>query len=256
MIKLVTSIGQKRLDRQKKCIASWLKAGCEVTAVQSAGESEQLQEHFPDVQFVETDLVGDMFDNSHVVRVSAMTALAVDEPILILNSDLEIRCRQERFKDNWSSVAVKELKVGIRWDENITTRKTSMFKWGIDAFLITPQIAKDLPDIGMAIGKPAWDYFIPWHLVNVAGYELTVYKDRQFIHEDHQRNWSSKDYQTGLQLFENHYGVTSKELTEWVQVATGRQTLLSPAQNRRIRPQLVRKPNRPYQPKLKKDKTE
>jgi len=42
-MRIVTSIGPSRIPHIQTCINSWLERGCEVTAVQSVGESELLK---------------------------------------------------------------------------------------------------------------------------------------------------------------------------------------------------------------------
>jgi len=224
-MKLVTSLSPRRLGHQKSCIDSWIAAGFEVVAVQSKGESKTLESDFPEVTFVETDLVGDLFGASKHVRISALTQQAKEESILILNSDLKIVSSPE-FQEFWKQSEDKELKVGIRHDRQGSNAMT-LFKWGIDVFRVTPQIAADLPDIGMTIGQPAWDYWIPWHLFNKCGYKVTtsIPLGIQFVHNAHTRTWSNSQYQIGLKLFEQHYGISGKDLTEWIQEITGRKKL-------------------------------
>lgn len=226
-MKLVTSLSPNRTKHQQSCIASWHATGCDVVAVQSPGESERLRNDYPDVNFVETDLVGDVFNAPRLVRIAAMLQQASeDAPVLIMNSDLKIVSSPE-FNAFWGKSEPLELKVGIRYDRNITTKATTMFKWGIDVFRITSEIAAALPDIGMTLGMPAWDYWIPWHLVKECGYRVTTNMSlgMQFVHDMHRKGWSEDQYRIGLKLFESKYGVSAKDLTAWVQEITGRTEL-------------------------------
>lgn len=225
-MKIVTSFGFSRSERQKQCLASWLKLGCEVVGVQSLGESERMASLYPGASFVETDLVGDLFGKPHFVRVKALIDQAIHEPVLIINSDIEIKTTGDKFRSEWEAPERKELKVGIRWDVNVRTNRYQLLKWGIDAFLITPEIAKLLPDIGLAMGCPVWDYWIPWHM-NSAGYSILTNKNQGLFHVVHPRNWSVDDYHTGWKLIANHYGedATDKALTSFIQNVTGRKRL-------------------------------
>ena len=228
-MKIVTSIGHSRIERQQKCIASWLAVGCEVTAVQSAGEADVLIKDFPQVRFVETSLVGDLFGKPKFVRLSAMLNEA---PCLILNSDIEVRSTPEAFAERWSPAGDKKIKLGIRWDEDPETKQMSMLKWGIDAFLITPEIVADLPDIGMTMGMPAWDYWIPIHL-SKRRYEIITNKEPELIHEDHKRNWSDRDYEIGVSIIQNKYRMNRTQAALQIQRLTGRSKV--PVTRRRIR---------------------
>lgn len=221
-MKIVTSFGPSRLDRQQICLRSWLNAGFEVVSVQSPGEAEKLAPHFPGAHFVETDLVADAFGKPTFVRVKAMTDQAKDCNVLIVNSDLELIGNLVQFRNDWTHPAAKVLKVGIRWDYLNKTRAKRMFKWGVDAFLITPQIAADLPDVGLAIGCPAWDYWIPYHLVTRCGYSVITNKRYHLKHDIHPRAWSESDYHTGLRIMKEQYGIDKLALANFIQEKTGR----------------------------------
>lgn len=225
-MKIVTSFSPSRAERQNQCLASWIKLGCTVVGVQSPGESDRMADLYPSASFVETELVGDLFGKPHFVRMKAIIDQAVDEPILILNSDIEIRMTPDRFSSEWEIPAGKALKVGIRWDVNARTNRYQLLKWGIDAFLITPDIAKHLPDIGLTMGCPVWDYWIPWHMHSL-GYQILTNKNQGLFHVVHNRNWSMDDYHTGWRLVAEHYGenATDKALTTFIQNVTGRKRL-------------------------------
>lgn len=220
-MRIVTSFGPSRIERQQKCLASWIAAGCKVTAVQSPGETELLQPLFPQAEFAETTLVGDVFSRPKLVRIQALIDQAVDSNVLILNADIEIRASQEEFLSQWTAPEGKRIRIGVRWNENPTTKKTTMFKWGIDAFLITPEMKKDINDIGMTMGCPAWDYWLPIHL-SKKGYKIDTEKSETLIHEEHPRQWSDKEYRTGLNLLMKHYSLSGKKSAYMILNLTGR----------------------------------
>lgn len=210
-MRIITSIGPNRIERQQFCINSWLNIGCSVTSVQSQGEAELFQPLFPDVTFTETNLVGDRFKKPKLVRISALLQQARQSPALILNSDIEVRSTQEDFEKRWSTPEPNTLKLGIRWDENPTTKELTLLKWGIDAFLITPRIVDRLVDIGMTMGCPAWDYWIPIHLYEQCNYQIVTHKHPELIHEDHPKNWGREDYRIGVSILRRHTGLSEKE---------------------------------------------
>ena len=222
-MRICTSLSPKRVNRQQFCIKSWMDLGIHVTAIQSVGEvkSYGMDQLYPDITFIETNLVGDLFNRRNMVRLSAMLQQATKESIIILNSDIEIRSTKEEFFNNWSPPEPKTLKIGIRWDEDPVTKELKLLKWGIDAFLITPQITKHLTDIGMTIGCPAWDYWIPIHL-NKLGYKIQTSKVQELIHEDHPKNWSQVDYRIGVSLLTRHYNLSAKSASLLVQELTER----------------------------------
>lgn len=231
MFRIVTSLGPSRIERQQFCMKAWIGAGFEVTAVQSPGEAAVLSPYFAGVQFVETDKVADKFGRPTFVRISGMLEQAKSQNILIVNSDLELTGIMDDFRRDWLAPEAKILKCGVRWDYNeirnrhrsrIRSPMATMFKWGIDAFLITPQIAADLPDIGLAIGMPAWDYWIPWHLIRACGYSLVTNKRQQLLHQSHARAWTHADYMMGLSIMNEVYGCGRQQLADFIQIQTGR----------------------------------
>lgn len=224
MLRICTSLGFKRLERQQLCIRSWQALGYEVVAVQSKDESKLLKPHYPDVTFIETDKVGYVFNHTNKVTINAILDQAIDSPILIINSDIEIRANKDEFISNWTPTNDKELKMGIRWDEDPDTKQLTLLKYGIDIFLITPQIAKDLNDIGMTIGCPAWDYWIPIHLQR-KGYSFNVSHRQEFFHEVHPKNWSKVDFQVGLNLLMKHYKLNISAASRFILQITGRDKL-------------------------------
>ena len=221
-MRICTSLSPRRTERQQHCVKSWLSLGCQVTAVQPVGEAVTLAPHYPGVQFVETDKVGDVFKHNHLVRISALLDQAASEPIMIVNSDIEIRSTQEGFDANWSTCEPKQLKMGIRWDEDRVTHSQKILKYGIDAFLITPDMVKDLPDIGMTMGCPAWDYWIPIQLQR-KGYTFLTSKRIEMIHELHPQNWSKVDFNIGLVLLRKYYGLEIRPASKFILQITERE---------------------------------
>ena len=239
-MRVVTSFSPARLMHQQKCVTTWVQLGCSVIGVQARGEAEFMRLHFSDIPYVvpgeteddqpqiqlaaativETDRVGDVFKHPSLVRISAMLKHAVDEPILILNSDLELKCTREEFVNTWQA-GEKELHMGIRWDYTGDHSTAVLLRYGIDAFLITPEIVADLPDIGMTMGCPGWDYWIPWQL-NSLGYKLITHKEPHIFHANHNRHWSDRDTDIAMKLFQKHYNIANKPLAHGIQALTGR----------------------------------
>lgn len=222
-MRIITSVGPSRYERQLLCIKSWQSIGLDVVCVQSPGESAQFMDLYPGVEFVETDLVGDLFKKPHLVRIYALMKQAVrfHEPGLIMNSDIEVRCSKEEFESRWAAPKNRTLVMGVRWDEDPVTKVAKIQKWGIDAFLITPGIVDDVFDLGLSMGCPAWDYWIPLHLMKL-GYQIVTHKHNDLIHESHPLNWSREDYEIGLRALRKSYGLNGKQAAMSIQRITGR----------------------------------
>lgn len=221
-MKVLTSLGFNRIERQQLCLASWRAVGCSITSVQSVGEAGLLKPHFPDVTFVETDLVGNKFGKPKLVRISALLNQVGRSNALILNSDIEVRTPEAVFKERWTASTFDEIKLGIRWDHYPDTGELKMLEWGIDAFLITPNIVRRLEDIGMTMGCPAWDYWIPLILHNKFNFKITTHKQPELIHEYHPKNWSDKDYSIGVKLLKEALGISPREASLQIRKLTNR----------------------------------
>jgi len=94
----------------------------------------------------------------------------------------------------------------------------------MDAFFITPKIAEDLKDIGLTMGCPAWDYWVPIHLQR-KGYQLHTSKHLSLFHETHEQNWNRADFKIGAELLQKHYRVTLKEASAFILNITERTNL-------------------------------
>ena len=202
-MRFVTSFAPSRIERQQACVSSWAKITDDIVAVQSPGETEHFQPLFPSIRFVETDRVGDLYGRPKNVRISAIMEQCVDAPILIINSDIEIIQPKEKFDAAWNHVKDKVLKVGVRWDLDVPTGQSGLMKWGIDIFRITPEMPALLTDIGMTIGCPGWDYWLPyvlWH----EGYKIDTVKERVFVHEIHERGWAGSEHSRFYELMKPH----------------------------------------------------
>lgn len=220
-IRIATSLSPNRMERQKLCIESWRRRGAEIIAVQPRGDLA-LQPEFPDIQFIETDLVAEAFGKPQCVRIAAITALADRQPLVILNSDIELKMSRSDFEETWGRRETGVLQVGIRWDRHPRFRQARIFKWGLDAFLITPQIAADLPDIGLALGCPGWDYWIPWHL-NSLGYQMRVISTYEMEHVLHKQIWLKSESQIFYNIMMEKYGVSERGVINFIQKSTGRE---------------------------------
>ena len=158
-MKIVTSLNPDRIVRQKGCLASWRKVCKDVVAVQLESDMERIdQRDYPGVKFVTTDMSGKPFGVLDTPRIKAMANVAVDseESILILNSDIKIASTRREFNRDWCEPTNDMFRVGIRW-EHEKDKKPKLNLMGIDAFRLTPEQAKQLPDIGYSIGTIGWD---------------------------------------------------------------------------------------------------
>lgn len=220
-MRIITSFGPKRLEHQRFCLQSWLDRGCTVVAVQTHEETETVRQQFPEAEVVGTDFVGDVFGKPNHVRISALLQQCLQQPGLILNSDIHLLSTRDQMARDWTPDS-RHFKIGIRWEQHPKTGQAKLLKYGIDAFLITPEIAQNTPDIGMALGVPVWDYWLPFHAVTRLGKRLVTKKTDGLRHVAHVQNWHQSESDIGFQIMREQYGVDHRRLTQWIQKTTGR----------------------------------
>lgn len=220
-IRIITSFGPRREERQLQCLQSWQRLGCDVVAVQTANEAEHVSKAFPGVEMVITDKVGDVFGKPNHVRISALIDQCRQSPGLLLNSDIEIAGTVDELIEHWPHEK-SEFRICVRWDKNPETGEMHLQKCGIDGFLVTPEIAAKVPDYGFAIGTPAWDYWLPYHCVARLKKRLITHKSQNYIHVMHPQAWDKSEITTGLRIIQRNYHLNRMVIHRWILNATKR----------------------------------
>lgn len=214
----VTSINPKaRIEHQRMCIQTWFDAGAtSVLAVQTpADDMKSLLSHFSRVEFVITESVGEMFSRPWLPTIHGMIQeidFSLGNAILI-NSDIEVRVQAEEMQKEFSCPNDK-LRCMIRWDYNMRQRR--IVKWGIDAFVITPSIRDVLPEDGMTVGCPVWDWWLPWVACQRLNLAVWPRLSAGFMHRAHIQNWPNSQMETGFRVMREKYGVNQQDLAKWV----------------------------------------
>jgi hypothetical protein len=202
----VTAISPKKhsLEHQQNCIASWERFGLQVYAKNTLEEIKQLRDHFPSVTFVESDDCSTLFSYpTQTIRGLARTTLEIDKPVLVINSDIELRgCNEWLMFDETMQF------VGVRWNYDAEfPRLVTEFRYGLDAFSFTPKQAALLPkDFPFAIGHAMWDYAVP-AIMRQQGIELNIVHRPMLFHRNHAQNWCSADWFFGQEWIEARMGV-------------------------------------------------
>lgn len=223
-MRVITTFSPRRIDRQSWCVHTWEKMGCHVVGVQPEHQIESFRILFPSVEFISTKKTADAFSKPDFVRVHALLDQCLEQPGLIVNSDIEFTGDAEMFAGDWKIPEGNVIKCGVRFDLHPRSTKPRMFKWGIDAFLVTPEIAKELPDIGMSVGIPCWDYWIPMHF-HLSGWSVLTKKTPGLQHEVHRQNWSKAQSDAGYQILLRHYGLGEMQIVNLIQEITGRKAI-------------------------------
>lgn len=221
----VTSINPKaRIEHQRMCVQTWFDAGAStVLSVQTrADDMDTLLREFPRVEFVVTDSVGHMFARPWLPTIHGMMQEIdfADGNALLINSDIEVRVPAEEMAKEFAPPADR-FRCMVRWDYNRKQRR--LLKWGIDAFLLTQKIRDAVPEDGMTVGCPVWDWWLPWVVCQRLKISLSARLSVGFMHRAHTQNWSSKDLDIGHGVMLEKYGLDRAFQSKWIISETKRQ---------------------------------
>jgi hypothetical protein len=192
----VTSLAPNRLERQTECLATWKRAGLTIFAVQSVGEVKAMRESYPQIT---TWCIGES-NGPPTIKRMADVATTMQMPVLIVNSDIEIRGEQRVIRE---SIARGPL-IGIRHNYQSQWWINDRELWGVDAFSFAPESARRLPSIDLRIGRPCWDY---WLLDFYRDADVGWIADPLFFHRQHDTTWTAADWSENAAIVEREIGL-------------------------------------------------
>jgi len=204
---LVTSFSPTRLEAQDKAVQSWKQQGLSFRAVQCIGE-DYAKDFTDNIEWVKPNLHWSK-------RTPSLMDIfkTIDSPTILINSDIELEEPLDwQPEDN-------VLRIGLRID--YCPQFTQLNKYGIDAYLITPEIAAALTNNSIwALGIPGWDYWVVYKLLSL-GYTLDVVK-KGFLHAAHKEQWNKDDYRRCSKLLEFEFDIPVQDIADTLQDLTGR----------------------------------
>lgn len=202
----VTALSEhpQHLHRQGVCLDSWKGFGLSIIAVNTLAEIASLKHQYPQVdRWIESDTLSVGYDTpTQQIRRLLQVSVEIDKPVLLMNSDIEIHGTQSQLIDR---IKPNTLLGGIRFDYQESVADATRQPYGIDAFCVTPEMAATLPDLPMGIGKPTWDYWLPYHFREL-GYEIDLIGEPLFYHRFHPTLWREEEWSHGASMIADHYG--------------------------------------------------
>lgn len=207
---LVTSFSPTRLEAQHKALATWNQFNREIIAVQCIGE-DYAKEFTDNIVWVKPNLHW----SKRTPSITSLLAQCKDEPIILINSDIEVD-----YLGEWLAKPLKPqtLKIGLRTD--YCHQFTQLNKYGLDVFLITPEMLPHLTNNIWALAIPGWDFWLTYKLYQ-EGYELDIV-NKGFLHEFHKEQWSKEDYRRCAKLLEFEFDLTVQDISDHLQELTNR----------------------------------
>jgi hypothetical protein len=219
-MKIITSFATNRIERQQYCVSTWHKYGYQIEAVQLPHHLDQLRDQFAGVTFIEDDRSGKDFGFIDTIRIKALIDRDDGDGVLIINSDIAMKCDPSKFRREWVDVPGDVFRVGIRWDQDKKLNK-SLNKYGIDVFRFSSAQCGQVEDVGYSLGTDVWDYWIIWAML-VEGYLIEASHDPGILHAKHERFRPEVGRDVGYELFRSLYGVNKRQLVSLIGVLTGR----------------------------------
>lgn len=195
----VTSLAPHRLDRQTVCLDSWRQLGLSIIAVNSQDEIEQIGSDYPQVD----QWIAASDPDCKTQRINALLDVAtlLQSPILLINADIEIYGDQSRLLN---LVSQRKNAVGIRHNYETHPGNATIEKWGLDAFLVYPEQVGQLSRVKFSIGKPMWDYWLPWELEKIGECEWITAP--YFFHRSHELAWTPEECTAAYKAFAAQFG--------------------------------------------------
>lgn len=199
----VTSLSPNRFERQLICLDSWRKLGLEIIAVNSQDEIDSMRELYPVAKWIPTECQG-------FPRINSLIDVAASEhtAILIINADIEIYGDQSRLLE---SVASRKNAIGIRHNYESQPGESTIEPWGLDAFTVHPEQVASIPRVEFVIGKPMWDYWLPWEFEKLG--ECDWISEPYFFHRSHPVAWSQAECTSAHVAFAKQFG--PMDWTQW-----------------------------------------
>ena len=201
-----------RAERQTRCLQSWRDIGLQVLAVNTAKEHESFTDA---LKAIVTPIVSDDLTtifSRQTQRITALidTGIATDISFLLINADIEMQGNHAAIED--ALRVPDKLTIGVRYNYDAAASKRMAYREpdGLDAFLLTPEMASTIPrDSPCGIGKPFWDYWLPHHL-RIEGYEFNWMSEPFLFHQNHKLQWSRSEWNRCGKWFANRYGLVLK----------------------------------------------
>jgi FkbM family methyltransferase len=199
-----------RVAHHQVCIASWRRAGVEVSSFNHPSEIAVLRSLY-DVSFVPvSDTAAPVFGR-HYIPISAMLSYAtmLSGPVLLINSDIElVMAPWELKRIRWLCDGGLCYLMRYNYDRNIRLATREIY--GIDAFLLAGGEAHLFPPSFLSMGQPFWDYWIPYTFATRGG-RLYAMEAPVLFHKSHPRRWSDGAWHRSALEFDRLFGVLGED---------------------------------------------
>lgn len=195
-MRAVTSIAPKNIERQQQAIASWVELGFLVTSINNQEDINNIQKHFPKVQFQVTNLHAKKINADENIPAYVSLRAILDfifksDRSWIINSDIildDLAHPQISYLENASH---QNLVFGNRIDvESVSSRSGNRYDNGYDYFILGPELDHIFTSrTHVFMGQPWWDYWMPLTCIR-KGIKPKLNMSKIAYHVEHDTNWN------------------------------------------------------------------
>ena len=196
---------QSNPDHIRKCLESWRSAGLEIRSFNHPSEIPELTKLF-DIEFVPVEETSSEKFGAHFIPIIALLEWAgeQDMPALLINSDIELRLAP------WEMKRIRWLSEGglcyfVRFNYDGDYAAAIKEPDGIDAFLLHGRDRALFSQSFMSMGKPYWDYWLPYTF-NSRGLPIFTVEFPAAFHLSHHNRWSWDEWHTCALEFQRIIG--------------------------------------------------
>lgn len=215
----ITSISPNHnsFQSQELAIKSWLSLGAKVYSINHTSEIPLLQSQFEGVVFVQAEKTMSEIFGKHLIAIDSMIELAnmlSDDIVCLINSDIELINNEGKF-ERMMTLAQSGICLVSRYNYDQDKKQNSIEKFGLDMFCFHKKFIPLIPKSIMSMGRPLWDYYIPYCL---ATYGIPIYSihDRIAFHKKHPLQWNQDQWRLLSKEFRKlgHFeGIEDKKLS-------------------------------------------
>jgi hypothetical protein len=189
------SLSEDCIENQTRALRSWKDLGFKILSVNTSKELSQTSKEYYErlgVCFIiKEDGLKEGVKTFTRIDNLIQVASQYSHIIFLINADIELYDKEKVF--NMIRKAEESLCFVSRYnyDSDITDNKIE--KFGLDVFVFNSKFTKHLPNSSFVIGKPLWDYWIPYHFA-LNGVKICSIHDKIAFHKNHPKRWNLQDW--------------------------------------------------------------
>ena len=179
---------------------TWRTFRHKIISFNCKSEIEILKSSFPNVEFIEVKKTGQKLYGKHYVFINDLVDYAKEQECLLINSDILINNIFPKPNPNECIV------LNRRDIKDYNYHNATLLQSGYDAFYLTPDTAKLLPETQLVLGQCHWDYWLPYMMAKNR-VKLITYRKPLIYHEVHPVQYDKVSWATTAEIFRKETGL-------------------------------------------------